>query len=59
MDGYTDYFDVESHAQNEGSMTILDALCTSGMIERDDIITGLLLEYSDVDFSQNIRKMLE
>ena len=28
---------------------MLDALCTSGMIERDDIITGMLLEYSDVD----------
>ena len=28
---------------------MLDALCTSGMIERDDMITGMFLEYSDVD----------
>ena len=28
---------------------MLDALCTSGMIERDDIITDILLEYLDVD----------
>ena len=40
---------MESHVQNGGSKKMLDALCTSGMIERDDIITGMLLEYSDVD----------
>ena len=34
---------------NGGRKKMLDALCTSGMIERDDIITGMLLEYSDVD----------
>ena len=49
MDGFTGYFGVESHVQNKGSRKMLDALCTSGMIERDDIITGMFLEYSDVD----------
>ena len=49
MDGFTGYFGVESHVQNKGSRKMLDALCTSGMIERDDMITGMFLEYSDVD----------
>ena len=49
MDGFTCNFGMESHAQNEGNSKMLDALCTLGMIERDDIIIGRLLEYSDVD----------
>ena len=49
MDGFTCYFGMESHVQNKWSKKMLDALCTAGMIERDDIITGMFLEYSDVD----------